>query len=277
MIKVLVFLLLLTITLPLIFYLAINRSASRKIISPVAAGSEASSQSAQPPAAGNSLKIVADWSRLAAASGGDVGVALIDLTDNQSLRFNDRKVFPAASLSKLLVAAYLLSQADKGKINLRELVGDNTLQDHARLMVNESNNDSWEILDGKLGYSNIENFGRGLGMPTFDNINNQTAAYGLGIFLQKLYNGQVTSEGSKQLLLSWMRGTDTEDRIPSVIPSGVTVYHKAGTFDGTVHDMAIVLHPKRPFVLVVLTDGAKDGSDTIRQVALSAWEYIDSK
>lgn len=61
------------------------------------------------------------------------------------------------------------------------------------------------------------------------------------------------------------------------LPSNTTFYHKTGTFEKALHDAAIIIHPKKPFILVVFTNGVKDGRATITQITRDAWTYVESK
>ena len=54
-----------------------------------------------------------------------------------------------------------------------------------------------------------------------------------------------------------MKNTETENRISPAIPTGVSFYHKTGTFGGGVHDAAIVIHPKNPFIITIFTNDSK--------------------
>jgi|GEM_PF-3439325 len=223
------------------------------------------------------VALVNKWLKLAKTDSGELSIQYIDLTDNQALGYEEKKIYEGASVNKLITAGYLLSQFDKGAIDLRENLGDVTLQEHARLMVNQSNNNSWQTLNDRLGYANIENFALGLGMSDFQIENNEISVHDTGIFLEKLYKGQVLTEASKQLLYSWMRNTETEDRIPFGLPPNTVFYHKSGTFEKGIHDAAIIVNPKRPFVIIVFTNGVKDGRAIITEITRDAWAYADSK
>jgi beta-lactamase class A len=99
-------------------------------------------------------------------------------------------------------------------------------------------------------------------------MNNTLTARGLMKILVRLAERDVVSKAASEEMLAILRGQKLNEGIPAGLPAGVSIAHKTGSFSGVYHDAAIVEPPRgRPFVLVVLTRGIKDGRRAHRLVA----------
>jgi hypothetical protein len=82
----------------------------------------------------------------------NLGVSFIDLVRGERVDINGNKIFNGASTTKVLIACLLLSRVEAGKISLDQTVDDKTISEHLRLMINKSDNDSWESLMKFIGF-----------------------------------------------------------------------------------------------------------------------------
>lgn len=205
------------------------------------------------------------------------GIEVLELDSGERFGINQEQKFHAASTGKVLVAVYALKKVDEGQLNLDQIFGGVPLKERLRLMINISDNNSWEILLNGLNYSKIQKFGEEQGLSNSDVYQNTTTAHGLNTLLSKLYKREILSSQSTDLLLSWMQNTEREDLIPSAISKDIQVYHKAGSFNGETHDTAIIIHPKKPFVLSILSDGSQERSAVIRTIVQKVYQFEDQK
>jgi beta-lactamase class A len=67
------------------------------------------------------------------------------------------------------------------------------------------------------------------------------------------------------------------EKIPAGLPAGTRVAHKTGEITAVSHDAAVVYPPgRKPYVLVVLTKGIRDGkasSALIADISRIVWNH----
>lgn len=185
----------------------------------------------------------------------EFGIYVYDFDKNDSLKYSEKTTFDAASTVKVLVAIYAFDQVERGNISKDTKVGNLTLDQHLRLLVNRSDNNSWEILYEQFGLKNIDQFGRQIGLENTNLIDNTTNAFDLGVILTKIARGEVLNDENRKELLTLMQNTETEDRISPQVPKDFNFYHKTGTFEQDVHDIAIIEGRGKKIVVVILTKG----------------------
>jgi beta-lactamase class A len=177
---------------------------------------------------------------------------------------------------------FALDPRDDSETALYQAIGETrTLSQLSELMITVSSNLATNLLMDKLGVDNIRagvhalgadglNVRRGLedGKAFQRGLNNTTTANGLLQVLEAIAEGRAVDEASSREMLAVLERQTVNDRIPAGLPAGTRVAHKTGEITGIRHDAAIVF-AKRPFVLVVLTRGAKTpeaGSELIAEI-----------
>ena len=225
-------------------------------------------------------KLTDSYNQVLSDTQAEFGITYLDLETGEKASINGEKVFHAASTTKPIVAVYALKQVDEGKLSLEQKIGELPLSERIRLLVNISDNDSWEQLLKFFGISKIQNFSQSLGLLNTNHFKNTTTSGDLANFLVKIHRQPILSSKNKEFLLSLMQKTETEGRIPAGIANWKLVYHKAGSFNGEVHDIAIVNHPKNPFILAILSDGVNDLTGRpkiLAQIARISWEFANKQ
>ena len=230
------------------------------------------------PAKKDFSKLAQSYDQILGKTQAQFAITFFDINSREKLSINGDKTFHVASTTKPIVAAYALKQVDDGKVKLDKQIGVWPLSEHLRLMLNISENQSWEVLINFFGLDNIQNFTRDIGLVKTDQFENTSTADDLAQFLEKIYQGSILSQSSKQFILNLMQNTETEDRIPAGISDKKIVFHKAGSFEGEIHDIGIVAHPTNPFILAILSDGIND-LDTrpavLAEIAKVSWEFVN--
>jgi beta-lactamase class A len=89
-------------------------------------------------------------------------------------------------------------------------------------------------------------------------LNNTTTARALLTLLEKIAKGEAVDKASSDEMIAMLERQKFNDRIPAGLPPGTPVAHKTGEITGIQHDAAIV-YADRPYVLVVLVRGLRDG------------------
>ena len=229
---------------------------------------------------GDISSLVATHSAIPASSSASLGLAITNLNSKRTYGVNLNKDFELASVEKLLVAAFAFSKIDKGELTEDVIISDKSLIEHLRLLINQSNNQSWAVLTTYFGTSTLQNWAGELGISSFkvSGGTNLADPADLNTLLSKIY-GDLLKPGSKQKLLSFMENTAFEQRIPQGLPKGATVYHKTGTYDTVINDAAIIVPPKNSFILTVLTQNPTSQSaaeDLIQKVSKKVWDFYAS-
>ncbi|HEY8166343.1 MAG TPA: serine hydrolase [Gemmatimonadaceae bacterium] len=97
---------------------------------------------------------------------------------------------------------------------------------------------------------------------------NTTTARDLAILLAAIEDGRVLSPASSALMREILLAQEFNTKIPAGLPPGTRVAHKTGEITAVSHDAAVVYpEGRRPYVLVVLTRGLRDGAESSALIA----------
>lgn len=199
----------------------------------------------------------------------DISVAVIDLNSNTSANYGIQDNFAGASTTKVLTAVAYLKKVEDGSRTLTQKVNGTAAQQQIKLMINQSNNDSWAALNKNLTYTALEAYAKSIGINSYKSKANTITASDEALLLKKLYKDELINAEHKALLLSYMQNTNNEAMIPKVLPAGATLYHKYGQLEDRLHDAAIIDYKQQPIVVVIYTKGgASDGSNYQTRVQL---------
>ncbi|ALV41243.1 hypothetical protein AU252_08845 [Pseudarthrobacter sulfonivorans] len=192
-------------------------------------------------------------------SGFRVGVAVADTAGGPVRTFGDTAAYTAASTAKLITAAAYLRLVAAGEARLDETLGNYTAAFQLKSMINNSNNDSWLLLMGRIGYQRLIRYAASIGIA-YDPEDNRLTPGEVAQILTKLYAGQLLNPNDTAQLLGYMQETNNEELIPAASGPGITVYHKYGQLGGNLHDAALLEHGGTTYALVIFTEGA-DSTD----------------
>lgn len=196
---------------------------------------------------------------IAANSRYQVGVAIIDVKDGVAHEYGDKTKFVAASTAKVLAAAGYYNLVESGRASLTARMGSSTSGAQIRQMIQQSNNQSWALIQGAVGQKGLTAYAASFGI-TYDRTLNHLTPGETAKTLSMLYSGQLLNAEHTAQLLSYMQNTNFETLIPAAVPAGITVFHKYGLLFGNLHDASILVQGDKAYAFVVYTLG-KDGSD----------------
>jgi beta-lactamase class A len=160
-----------------------------------------------------------------------------------------------------------------------------------RLMITRSSNLATNTLITLVGADAVTRTMRSLGAQriqvlrgvedgkAFDRgLNNTTTARDLGLILRAIDEGRAAPPAATREMLGILLAQEFNEKIPAGLPPGTRVAHKTGEITAVSHDAAIVYPPgRKPYVLVVLTRGVRDGSKSSKLIAdISALVYAHS-
>ncbi len=193
------------------------------------------------------------------SSGLKIGVSVIDLSTGKQSSYGETGAFTGASTTKVVTAIAFLQMVEQGKVSLSEKLGSSPADYQLRQMIQRSNNDSWALLNARVGTASLQKLAPSYGANSYKYIGNKISAADDATMLARLYQGKLLNADHTQLLLSYMQNTNNEQLIAgSDLPSGATVYHKYGQLDENLHDTSIIKIDGRPLILSIYTAGSGD-------------------
>lgn len=217
---------------------------------------------------------------------GNYGIYFLNLDDGTTFGINDEMTFTAASVNKVPIVAALYALAKQNKVDLDDQVTlqERDIQDYgtgslryqkpggvyslrtlAKLSLQQSDNTAAHILGERIGTDVIQPMIESWGLTQTDMDNNKTSPKDMGILFTKIYRGEITTPALTKELLGFMRDTDIEDRLPHLLPSSASVYHKTGDAVGNLHDVGIIQYTNQTFFLGVMTSDIGEDEDGTKQ------------
>ena len=197
-----------------------------------------------------------------------IGVSLYDETNSSAATAGSTARMTAASTAKLITTAAYMHAVEDGKRTLSTDIAGLPAQERLRLMLVNSDNDSWNLMNANLNVDDVEAFaGQFLGIEGYDRPSNRISAAEINNILVKLYGGKLMNSEHSQLVLGYMAQANYRQFIRAAAPSGFTVYHKAGIYAGNVHDAAIIVRDsdKKAITLTIFTYSSDPASSaTVR-------------
>ena len=206
-----------------------------------------------------------------------IGVAIENMKTGAVTTFGSADQFEAASTEKVLSAITYYHLVEKGTLSLDDTVGPYPASYQLQQMINQSNNDSWNAINDALGGNDeLQAYATSIGLQ-YKVDGNLMSTKDMATLLTKLYTGKLLNADHTKTLLSYMQNTNDETLISSVLPSGLTIYHKYGELvegkTNVLHDAAIVTDGSNAYAIVIYSDGKTGESvraQTIAQIARSA-------
>lgn len=277
------------------------------------AASGRQANAAQPKSLAGSLaiKLQRKLKRTVAGLDGVMGVYAEDLKTGQTFTLNADRVFPQGSSIKIPILITLLRQDQLGRLHLNDRVtihrsdlvggsgvlqyfGDGTsslaLRDLAALMMVVSDNSATNLLIRRVGMANVNAEIRRVGLvhtrleremmnnaaERVDHENVSTPRE-MATLLVKLYHGQLLDHRHTALALHLLEDYK-ETPLRAGVPAGITVADKPGLLLGVRCDSGLVLIPRDPYVLSVMTtyDTSLDaGADAVTAVSRDVFGYFN--
>jgi len=241
---------------------------------------------------GQSLDIAAD-TVFHAASTMKVPVMIEVLKRAQAGAFSlDQQILLVNQFASLADgSAFSLNAADDGDSVLYGKIGERvTVRELLTRMITRSSNLATNQLIELVGPANVTATARSLGarnisvlrgvedQKAFDRgMINTTTSADLAILLSAIENGRVLSSSSSAAMRDILLAQEFNEKIPAGLPPGTKVAHKTGEITAVSHDAAVVYPTgRKPYVLVVLTKGVRDGkasSALIADISRLVWAH----
>lgn len=214
---------------------------------------------------------------------GIYGLYVVDLKNKESFGASESEVFQAASLIKLPVMVglyqeveednlslddtYTLEESDRvggaGSLQLREAGYEISYRKLLEKMGKESDNTAFGIVRRHLGEAKIKKVIDDIGMIKTNLEENETSPRDVGVFFQKLWEGDLIAEAHKEELLSFLVDTDFEEHLVKGVPGDIDVSHKYGREVHVVNDAGIVFTDNPYAVVIMSKDVVESEADEI--------------
>ncbi len=160
-----------------------------------------------------------------------------------------------------------------------------TVEELCRRMVRYSDNDAVRLLNALVSAAELEATLRGLGvLPELVEAKGRLDVRTISSFLRVLYNASYLSREHAELALEMLSQAWFREGIIGGLPEGVQASGKygeaildAGGFQ--LHEVAIVYHARRPYLLGVMTQGRDVGAlkRFLRDVSRTVYDEIDGQ
>ena len=231
------------------------------------------------------------------------GVVVLDPSSGESVKMAADEKFLAASLNKLPVLMALYRSAAVGEVDLDDKITMQasdvqaygtgvlylrpvgytlTLRECATLLIKDSDNTAWKMLDRYLGrdYIRAELYRVGARSTEYW-IPNTTTPNDILLMLKKISDPSYTTPYLSAEMLDIMTNTSFEDRLPQPLPEGTRVSHKIGSYGTTFSDAGLVF-PRGSrdtedayFMVVMASDTGQDTARaTMREMSLATYRSM---
>ncbi len=226
-------------------------------------------------------KIASNWK--------NYSIYVVDFTSDFTMGINESVIYSAASVNKIPILIALYHDAQAGTVDLDTVItiqaqdiqhygtgvlryeepgNQYSIKTLAQLMMKKSDNTAAHIVGNHiLTLERIQKLVNSWGMTQTDMVNNKTSNRDIALLMRRLYQRDIVNDAYTQEVLSIMKDSDFEDRLPALLPAGITVYHKIGTGTGSVHDVGIVAAGKTVYYLGVFTNDITDEEQASALVA----------
>ena len=242
---------------------------------------------------------------------GVLGVAIKDLTSDQTILIAPDEVFPQASSIKITVLAELYRQAQQGKLKLTDLytmqksdlVPDSdimggltpgitkiTLRDLATMMVAVSDNSATNVLIDRVGMDNVNSLLDSLGLnhtrlrrkmmdlkAASEGRENISTPREMMTLLEAIYRGKVLNKEMTDDFFQVL-STHKDSSIRRDLPEGLKIADKPGELEGVRSNAGNVVLENRRFVICEMTTylrREREGEDAIRKISLLTYQTFD--
>lgn len=242
-------------------------------------------------------------------AGGVVAVSVLSLTSEEKYNFNEKELFPTASLYKLILLAVAMQAMEEEKLKMDDQIsstkshlievfggedfGYQEMGERISFSVEEilqrigriSDNFAAIMLAEKLrsiyqgqNIDPLEGMAQKLGMKKtgFGDMPTTTAE-DITTFFKALYQGQVISKKSSDKIIEILSLSKINDRIPANLPEGVRVVHKTGELPKVRHDAGIVYLPGKDYIIVLMSKDLNfedSGVEFLAKISKDVYEYF---
>lgn len=238
-----------------------------------------------------------------------ISIVIKDLSlDQWVLKHDENRVFPSASIIKILIMVESFNQVEKGKYLLDEkiriketdkveysLITELRLEEYSfmdliTLMIILSDNTATNVLIDLLGFEQINQMANELNLKDTvlkrkmmdfkaakEGRENLISAIDMAILMEKIYKRSIISPKSCEIMIEVLSKQMHRDKLPRYILDEVVIAHKTGELSGLNHDIGIFYLESIDYLIgIFTTDGRNDldGKRTIGKISKLVYDYL---
>lgn len=231
-------------------------------------------------------------------------VFIKNLKTGERYYLSQDKIYETASLYKLWVMVTVYNQIESGDLKKNEILSadvsdlnkkfniasesaeltDGTVtwsvEDALSNMITISDNYSALLLSDRVKISNVSKFlaEQGFNQSKVGTLkdNPVSSAKDIGLFFEKLYNGQLANEQDTKEMLDFLKGQKINTKLSKYLPETAVIGHKTGELGGLSHDAGIVFLEKGDYIIVVMsnTEIPANANENIAKISKEFYEYF---
>lgn len=228
--------------------------------------------------------------------GGTYGFYMTDLTNGESIGYNQDRKFVGASTVKVPINLFILDlrrrgiisastkvqylkqdyETGTGKLQYSATGGYYTIQNLSKLSIEISDNVAVNMLLRVAFNNNIKTYVGGLLGYSLPYWKNSWSAKDMGIFMKATYDFPSKDKALGNELLGYLEHTIFNDRINKYLP-GVVVAHKIGNGSNACNDVGIV-YAKHPYVITFMSNNSVNSTscNVIGTASKMAYDFIQA-
>jgi beta-lactamase class A len=185
----------------------------------------------------------------------DISISVGDPKDGNITHYGVNAVYEAASVAKVLTGVLYLHEVEKGTQSLNETISGKSATEQLTLMIEQSDNTAWKALNDALTHELLLKYAGSIGFTNYNPDINTMTSDDIARLLNQLQQGKLLNYEHTQIILGHMKNASRTEYLAPALPPGVSLYHKAGWLEDRVHDAAIIDNGRRPYILVIFTNG----------------------
>lgn len=238
-----------------------------------------------------------------------VSIIIKDLTRDQwILKYDENRVFPSASIIKILIMVEAFNQVEKGKyfleqkIKIKEtdkveysIITDLTLDEYSfidliTLMIILSDNTATNVLIDLLGFEEINQMAKELNLKDTvlkrkmmdfkaakEGKENLITALDMAILMENIYKGSILIPKNCEIMVKILSKQKHRDKLPRYISDNALIAHKTGELSRLNHDIGIFYLENIDYLIGIFTTDGKndlDGKRTIGKISKLVYDYL---
>ncbi|MEX0975408.1 MAG: serine hydrolase [Bacillota bacterium] len=190
------------------------------------------------------------------------------LPETRTLRLNPDAPFTAASVIKIPIMMTAFKEAREGKVRLD--VSDNTATNLVIDAVGLETVNSYMTEAGCKG-SRLEAH---LMRPKPNGPWNTITTADIALLVKGLADGTIADSGDCETMVGIMKRQQHNEKLPKLLPRGVTCAHKTGEVRGVTHDVGVITGGGARFAITCLSQKLEDAGIGVRVIGeVAKWAY----